>query len=54
MKPARALELAISFLDSFKEAGNIYDDYVAHERITDGDYDEMMAALRRMADLHKE
>ena len=48
MNPQRALQLALNFLKPFREAGNIYDDYIAEEGITDGEYQEMLDALEKM------
>jgi hypothetical protein len=48
MTPQRALQLALNFLTPFQEAGNIYEDYIADEGITDGEYQEMLDALERL------
>jgi len=44
-----ALKLALSILDSFKEAGNIYEDYKEVDGYTDDQFDEMLAVLHGMA-----
>jgi hypothetical protein len=43
----QALQLAVNFLTPFKEAGNIYDDYIDDEGITDDEYEEMLNVLGR-------
>ena len=48
MSPKRALQLALNFLKPFQESGNIYEDYIEDERITDGEYGEMLAALESL------
>ena len=42
----KALQLALSILESFQEAGNIYDDYKEAEPFTDDEYEEMLGTLR--------
>ena len=49
MSPKRALQTALSFLKSFQEAGNIYEDYIDHEGITGAEYGEMLAALESLS-----
>ena len=48
MTPQRALQHALNFLMPFQEAGSIYDDYLADEGITDGEYQEMLDALEQL------
>jgi hypothetical protein len=50
MQRNEALKLALSVLDSFKEAGNIFDDYKEVDGFTDEQYEEMLAVLRGMAE----
>jgi hypothetical protein len=49
MSPKRALQLALSFLKSFQEAGSIYDDYIGDVKIGDEQYSEMLVALEKLA-----
>ena len=49
MSPKRALQLALNFLKPLQEAGNIYEDYIDHEGITDAEFGEMLAALESLS-----
>ena len=49
MTDDKALSMALSILESFKGAGNIYDDYKAEDGFTDEEYDEMLQVLRQTA-----
>ena len=46
MNRKRALTLALAFLEAFQEAGNIYDDYLTDENITEDEYQAMLDHLR--------
>ena len=48
MTDQNALKLALSILDAFKEAGNIYEDYKEDEGFSDQEYEEMLHILRRV------
>ena len=49
MSPKRALQLALNLLKPFQEAGNIYEDYIDHEGITDAEFGEMLATLESLS-----
>lgn len=48
LAPQRSLQLALNFLTPFRETGNIYEDYIADEGITDDEYQDMLDALQQM------
>lgn len=45
MTRKQAVQLALSILVPFQEAGQIYDDYLADEGMTDREYEDMLAVL---------
>lgn len=47
MTQEQAFRLALSILESFREAGNIYDDYQEADGFTDSEYEEMLTVLRK-------
>ena len=47
MTTEQALNLALSFLVPFQEAGEIYDTYIEDEGITHQEYAEMLEVLSR-------